>query len=206
MSMPKLSKQQRIIYGIIAVLVVVCIYLYATPEQTSTSHTQVVVTSTSQDQTTYDPADDTNAHFPRYVGSSRDPFIPGVSLNDGQTSGSGSMVSSGKWALTGINTIDGTTTALIENSGTSESDFVKVGDTWNGLKVVAISDNSVAFVNALGLPTQLGFAAPPTPTDQLNAGLNQNTPSINQIMPLPPLSPGASNRALRAYFQNGGQQ
>jgi hypothetical protein len=205
MTMPKLKKNEQRLVGLAALVILVAVYLNWPQPDTHSAKRPVIVNVASSDQEDVDPEDDTSVHFKRYEGSSRDPFIPVVALNNGQNGSTDTVGGSGKWQLTGITTIDGQTTALVEDSSTQQGVTLKVGDTWNGLRVVSITDDNVNFVNSIGLPTQLGFAEPPAPTGALNGVTNPNTPSINQITPLPPLSPGAGYRAA-AFFQNGGGQ
>ena len=203
--MAKLKKDQKILYGgTVIVTIAAVIYLLQPDTTTSSVHKTYTTAAASTDQVDQDPADDTSVHFGPYIGSSRDPFIPGVSMNSGP-SGSSGIGAAGKWQLTGIDTVNGVTSALVENSSTQESEYLKVGDSWNGLKVVSIGDDVVNFVNAIGLPTQLGFAVPQDPNARLAGGSDANTPSINQITPLPPLSPGAGSQSF-AFSRNGSRQ
>jgi hypothetical protein len=204
--MAKINKQQKTLYGALVLVIAFAAYLNWPQDTPTSTHHYVAIQSAGTSQKNDDPADDVNAHFPRYVGTGKNPFIPGVSLNDGQTVGRGNDVGAGKWQLTGIDTVDGVTSALIENSASGQSDFLKVGDTWNGLRVVSIDDDTVNLVNALGQPTQLGFAVPDANPDRITAGMNNDSPSLNQITPLPPLNPGVSPRALRNYSQYGNSQ
>jgi hypothetical protein len=99
---------------------------------------------------------DLNAHFARYAGGRRDPFVPSVELHP-QAPGLPAGGTGGQWSLTGVNTVDGVTTATVENSAGGDSAFLKAGDHWNGLRVIEINQDSVVFENALGQHTTLSF-------------------------------------------------
>jgi hypothetical protein len=203
--MKKFIKQNKLLSAVIVVLALVAISLYASPNNdTAVTKTTSVSTSSDSSQTaSNDVENSTTAHFARYTGTSRDPFIPGVALDNPDSGGPGSLVNGSKWQLTGINSINGITSALIENADTSV--FLKVGDRWNGLRVASISDDAVNFINSLGQVTQLGFAPPPEPADSGIGGLGTNAPSVSQVSPLPPLSPG-NIQSFAGLLQNGGGQ
>ena len=201
--MAKLTKEKKITYGLIAAASVVAIWLYLPQDTPPTAHHTILKSSSASDAPVYDPAADTNVHFAKYLGSGRDPFVPGVQVTSGLSSASGKLAATGKWQLTGINTIDGTTSALIENSATNQTVFVKVGDSWNGLRVASIGEDTVDFINALGQPSQLGFTPPPDPNIPSNNGLNVYSPSISQITPLPALSPDAAPDPSQTFTRRG---
>jgi len=205
--MQKFIKQNKLLSLIIGVGIIVVLYLYLTPDSSTVSHPAAIVADDTSDSTaTTDVEDDTNVHFPRYVGSNRDPFIPKIAADNPNPNGPGGLVNGKTWQLTGINSINGQTTALLENSQTQQSVFLKVGDGWNGLTVISISDDAVNFVNSLGQVSQLGFAQPDSPSNTAeNQVPGSNGPSVNQINPLPPLTPNFGTQSFRSFRQNGGQ-
>jgi hypothetical protein len=147
-----------------------------------TTHTAATATDAGSNIT----PEDLTARFTRYEPQKKahDPFLPHVvtahALAAAATAagGSGGALSAGRgsWVLTGISAIDGTRSALLENGSTGESVFLKAGDKWNDLRVADVGVQSVAFVNAAGQRTELGF---PELDDQQKAG---GTPPPNPGM------------------------
>jgi hypothetical protein len=111
-------------------------------------------------------AADMTATFPRYASKDRNAFAPKVvakkaAANAGMTPPLlPPILTTGVWTLTGINTVDGVASALLENSSTGETVFLKQGDIWSGLQVLAIEPEAIVLVNAQGKPTRLVFAQP----------------------------------------------
>jgi hypothetical protein len=142
--------------------------------------------------------EDLKAHFKPYVlQHPRDVFLAGVvSTQKLPDAKSGRLPNGANWVLTGIASIDNVKRALLENSATQDSVFLKVGDKWNNLRVLSVGDISVHFVDATGRQTALGF---PEPTDS-------PTPSPNQPNPLAaPASNGAGPDGQPTQFAVGRQ-
>ena len=195
--MPKLSKpiQWTLILSLFAVVVV---FLLPNNQPTTNSRPKTRHTTPASDANGIS-YDDLNAHFPLYKASTRNPFaalveaptaqnigLPVIGAVSAQTSG---------WTLTGINTVDGVTNALVENTATNGSTFLHVGDTWQGLTVKAIDPDGIVFTNGAGQPTRLSFVttAPDTTTPGAPAGI----PSVSAITPLPPMPLAGQTRRGR---------
>jgi hypothetical protein len=144
--------------------------------------------------------EDERAHFARYAGKRRDAFYPVVRPSRSSAFGAGeplpvnsagiaSAGMNGTWALTGINTVNGVRSALIENNTTHEIQFLHAGDRWNGLRVVSIEADGVEFMNALQQQTRLTFAEPRP--DAAPGGRAQNA-TANPGAPLPDAAPSSS--------------
>lgn len=188
--MPKVSRP--IIYSVLA-LIVGLAWLYLNPSTpTTTKHATRLLKSASSSQDGFTD-EDLHAHFARYFGKDRDPFIPGV-RQAGEADQLASSIAGGKsgWALTGVNSVNGDETAVVENASTKESVYLKRGQQWNGLTVMSMSENGVLFENALGQESTLGFAAPQA--DNLASASNPNAPSLTGIEPLPALPYGGNQR------------
>ena len=180
--MPKISKQMQ---GMLVVLALVGGVGYVmssgsdAPPPTHKPHIKFGNATTGASDSSGILPEDLTAHFDRYPGGGRNPFMPVITAGTSLSGGGGK--SSSTWALTGIDSIDGATTALVENSSTGDSVFLKAGDHWNGLKVVSIGSQSATFEDSYGKITQLSFADQvPDSTDNANtpvAPLTQpNTP------------------------------
>jgi hypothetical protein len=177
----KLSKEMRVLLVILVVGGGIAYYMTLgsdTPVAPHKPHTNFGTTASQADSNAITPQDLT-AYFPRYSGGSRDPFDPVVVSGQALRMANGRSASS--WSLTGINTIDGVTTALIENSGTGDSVFLKVGDKWNGLRLTSIGSDNATFVDGDGKVTQLSFSDEVSDTS--------NTESLATAPPLPTGNP-----------------
>ena len=194
-----LKVSRPVIYALVGALCVGA-YLYLTnPDQTATptkhrATTQVATVTADADGIT---AADYNAHFPRYPGSGRNPYTPGI-LSASQQNASASAAfgsptgglggkAGGSWTLTGVNVVNGVASALIESSS-GDSVTLQKGDQWHGLRVTGVTGDAVTFTNALGQATDLSFNSGTT------GGANPNAPavpSLSQIRPLPPLTVSA---------------
>jgi hypothetical protein len=244
--MQKFIKQNKGLSWLIGIGIIVVLYLYLGPQDTPTKTVTHTATTTSKltKTATIDVSDDESAHFPKYIGASHDPFIPGVAIDNPGTGGAGNLVNGKKWVLTGINSINGVTSAVMENtdtnlaSGQNQSVFLQVGDTWDGMRVASITDDSVNLVNLYGKVTQLGFpvpsANPSSPAGNAGAqygggsqgfgqfgggqgfgqagggqgfGQNgQNAPALNQVAPLPALSPDDQQAPAQGFGRRGRRQ
>jgi hypothetical protein len=157
--MAKVSRP--IIYTALAAAVTFVVVVVNQPDAPAPKHITRLGKTTHVILAGYTEADQT-AHFARYTGRMRDAFVPGVATRGGSGSlfgdGSASNGRAGAWTLTGINEIDGSLSALVENSTTSDSMFLKKGDRWNGLRVLSVESGAVVFLNALGQQTRLAFA------------------------------------------------
>ena len=194
-----LKVSRPVIYALVGALCVGA-YLYLTnPDQsaTPTKHRATTKTTTVIADADGITAADYNAHFPRYPGSGRNPYVPGILSASQQNAsaaaalgaGSGGLggKAGGAWTLTGVNVINGIASALIESSS-GDSVTLQKGDQWHGLRVTSLSGDAVTFTNALGQTTELSFDS------GTSAGANPTAPavpSLSQIRPLPPLTVSA---------------
>lgn len=113
--------------------------------------------------------------FPRYRAAGKDAFAPGViAQKAGSMEAPVLMGESGMWALTGISTTNGVTSALLENGSTHETAFVRTGDKWNGLTVAAIEPTEVVFRDKQGGDHRVTFAIPTDEVPVKVAGTTAN--------------------------------
>ena len=206
--MAKVSRP--IVYTVVGSLVVGAVVFLTQPDTPTT--TKKLRTNRSASASADGISDaDLKARFDRYKGGARDPFAAGVVANlPGMGVPGAPLLPTGKmgWSLTGINEINGVKSALVENSVTKDSAYLKVGDTWNGLHVVAIQDETVQLQNALGQQTALTFASAPDDKGASTAALASSgpvdpaVPSLSAIQPLPPI--GAVDPSIAAPTDTGG--
>ncbi len=147
-----------ILYLALAGTVVYAAVVLTEPDDTPAKHSKRAMKA-SENLTGDFTKEDYTAHFARYQSQGRNAFQPLVvpsktatteapkAPKDGGLALGGNQ---GVWNLTGITALDGVQSALVENSTTNESQFLKVGDLWKGLRVTAITDNAVVFVNTEG--------------------------------------------------------
>ncbi|MDX1931444.1 MAG: hypothetical protein SFU56_02450 [Capsulimonadales bacterium] len=117
--------------------------------------------------------EDLKATFPRYASKrSGNVFRPLVvtarSLGNTGTPPAAKTpaigATTGNWVLTGITAIDNVKRALVENSATGDSVFLKSGDRWNGYRVVGVGNVAVRLADGNGRETALLFPEPPDPS------------------------------------------
>ena len=158
--------------------------------------------------------EDLTANFARYKGSKNDAFRPKAVSRRSQVVTAKAAVADtraltpnagGVWILTGIASVNGVLSALVENAAADQVIFLKAGETWNTLKVTAIEPDAVILVNLQGKKTRISFplvaeekpagrAGPIAPVTSAPAA-----PSVPQVapMPVPPLpglTPGTGVR------------
>ena len=140
-------------------------------------------THSDADVNAIDPGD-LNAHFDRYLGGKRNPFLSGLPSAGSATAGASAGAGQDRWMLTGINVLNGAASALVENETTGESVFLRTGDRWRGLRVVAIGAGSVSLLNALGQKTRLAFKDLDTPVPAPGVASGAAGASIYRLPPL----------------------
>lgn len=206
--MPKVSRP--IVYTALFAVVGYAVFLYTQPDA-PVKHTKKKITVTLSAAPDGFLPEDLNAHFARYTGKGRDAFTALVTGARQQAADAAANKLPGKqaWALTGITSVNDSTTAIVENQGSGESAFLKAGDSWNGLKVVSIGSDAVTFRNALGQETHLAFTttAPETTTAStagaapyalpLPPGQAGGALAPMPIQPLPGLQPGQDGTGLQ---------
>lgn len=104
--------------------------------------------------------EDLKAHFASYASQPKDAFLPKVIPVSAITDKKNPNAANGKWTLTGVNTVDGVTSAVLENESTHDIQILKKGDTFNGAQVVSIEPLAVNFVTKLNQVSRLTFVEP----------------------------------------------
>jgi hypothetical protein len=113
---------------------------------------------------------DRTAHFDPYTAPRHDAFNPRIVTHRAAALVVRPLSIHGNWVLTGISAIDGEPTALMENSTTGESVFLKPGDVWNGQRVANIGESAVTLVTpGTGLQSLITFPTPPDDSTKQNA-------------------------------------
>jgi hypothetical protein len=209
-----------VIYTLVGAVAVYAYVLNTTPPAPSTHRTTHVTKKQSSTADNGITPEDLTAHFTRYAAGTKDPFLPAIDLHPGQAPGVPGS-GGGEWSLTGVNTIDGVTTATVENPSTADSVFLKAGDRWNGLRVRQVNQDNVVFENALGQDTRLAF--PGNNADETNGTTEMSSkgtpapaapsapalPTIT-ILPMqvpappPPAAPAANDQSAGIDYGGGG--
>lgn len=111
------------------------------------------------------PAQDPRQRFPKPARLTRNPFKPLVAserlatVNEPKIKEDLVQVPSnladgeGGWAYTGMVEVDGVRMALLQNSGTNLSGYVREGETWKKSRIVGISSPCVVFADEKGVNT-----------------------------------------------------
>ena len=138
--------------------------------------------------------EDLTAKFPRYSGAAKDAFQPKVIATKPSALKTGpkpsplmvlppprpvtvtlNAVSLDAWTLTGINVVNGSRSALMENKTTGESVFLKAGVSWNTFKVGSIEPNALVLIGPTGTVRRVGF--PEAPAEKV-ASVAPQTPAV----------------------------
>ncbi len=184
--MAKISRPA--VYTAVAAVAVYAVVLLTQPDAPAPAHKKHPARRARADADAFTAAD-LSAHFARYLGSKRNPFLSKLPAAK-PPPGAGER---GEWNLTGINIINGVPNALVENSATGDSVFLKPGDRWRGLRVISIGTDAVAFLNALGQQTHLAFrpleAVPPAPGGREPGG-GFHLQGLGTVAPLAPMPVG----------------
>ena len=162
--MAKISRP--VIYAVVAAVAIYAIVLVTEPEPPAKKTTKRTNLGAGIKAPTGFLPEDLTARFAPYAGKSRDAFKPEIvskqaiinALPGGKSGGVSAAGLRGSWTLTGINVVNGSRSALIENA--DDTVFLKTGDAWNGLQVVEIGSDTVVFLNSLGQRSQLKFVDP----------------------------------------------
>lgn len=192
--MAKISRPM--VYAVVAAVAIYAVVLLTEPEKPVSKPKKRTTLGAGMAAPAGFLPEDMTAKFEPYEGKSRDAFQPEVlpkqsvikALPLVRTPPSlGNIFSSlglrGSWTLTGINTVNGTLSALIENPTTGDSAFLKTGDSWNGLQVVDIQPDTVVFLNSLGQRTQLKFVDPNDETTPTAPGAAAAAPGTTTVVP-----------------------
>lgn len=141
------------------------LYFLTTPDDPPTKHTKKTAKSAAMAQNGITEAD-LKAHFARFTVASRDAFAPKVipkkssALLGNPNAKNGMQGPTGTWALTGINVINGVRTAVMENGSTHDILSLKPGDSWNGLRVASVGEDSIEVINAQNQKSRITFVDP----------------------------------------------
>lgn len=153
--------------------------------------------------------EDLNASFPRYTTVVRNAFQPKIVPTKKDTSGTtASAKLTELWKLTGVSKIDSVVNALVESSA-GETAFLKVGDQWNGHRVVAIEPTGVSLVSDKGESARLVFASPEEQEKPMSAAaapllLPTPAPASGAAPEIDPQQDRNARRAERRAARQGG--
>ncbi|MFN3730073.1 MAG: hypothetical protein ACK4XJ_10205 [Fimbriimonadaceae bacterium] len=157
-------KLSRPVIYLIIVAVVAVAWLFLTEEQPQGGGA-TARRSTAQPQAraqTGFTEEDEKKRFDRYERPTRNAFNPLVASSRGVGVGTLDALSTNvipsvfaageaNWTLTGIAEVDGSRTALVENSGTKEGDFLQRGTRWKSSTVIAVGPSSVTLSGPNGV-------------------------------------------------------
>ncbi len=154
----------------------------------------------------YTEADNT-AKFESIGASIKNGFVPLVTKGDGAVVSKneiplGFTGGEGTWIYTGNMVVDGTPNALLENASTGDGVFLRPGQSWKSLRLIAVKEDSIEVEGPNGARKTVYFddksismAAPstnlqPLPPAAIQGNLpNGANPQLNQ--------PGGNPRRLR---------
>jgi hypothetical protein len=152
-----------VVYTLAAAVVGYGTLTLLTPQDEVTTKHKSRTTQSGQNKSDSYTDADYKAHFARYTPQNRNAFLPRIVPSHSAAAGQagkaqpGKLGQAGTWTLTGISKLDGLRNALVENTATHESVELSLGQTWNGLRVIAIRDDAVDFVDAKGKRSSISF-------------------------------------------------
>ncbi len=192
---PKISRP--VVYSLVGAVAVYAVVLLTQPDAPA-PHRRVHTARRATADADVVTAAELSAHFARYHAGKRNPFLSKLPPAKAQAKAV-PVAGRSQWTLTGINIINGVPNALVEDSATGDSVFLRPGDRWRGLRVLSIGTDAVAFLNALGQQTHLAFrpleAALPAPGARGPGGFHLQ--GLGTVTPLAPMPVGPGNiRAL----------
>lgn len=176
------------VFWVLLVTLAVAAYILTEPQaaaQRTARERPKTTASTSKDGFT--PAD-YQAKFPRLTGEVRNVFRPLVARKDatgGDAVPNGIPASlaggDGRWIYTGMATVDGMPTGLVENTATGESLFLSAGETWKSASVVQIRPDALVLRDATGTTFNIPIFTTESDATEVPAG------SVAPVQPSPPL-------------------
>lgn len=192
--MAKVSRP--IIYAVVLGVAAYAVVLLTEPDAPPSTKKKTMLAKGASAAPTGFTAADMNAHFDTYKGPRRDAFLPRVISKHAITPASVMLANPlagarGTWVLTGINDIDGTRSALLENPTSGESIFLKPGDQWNGQKVASIGSTAVTLVNGAGQQAYITFPTPDDPDAAKRGGTSPASPGPTGTTAATPGAPGS---------------
>lgn len=149
-----------IFFGIFAIAA--SIYVWSQPEAAAakTSTTKKRSAKVAFDGWDFPPPDPT-LHIPKPRATTRDVFLPKVKVQrvvrlpsaqeDLVAIPAGLADGEGGWAYTGMAEVDGVRMALLENSGTRQSGYIREGEDWKKAHVVGITTACIVLSDEKGV-------------------------------------------------------
>ena len=165
----------------LVVIVVVAFPSGSAPTTDAHPPKTVVATSSTKKDSLYTKEDE-NAKFERISAATRNSFVPLVTKGMGGKLGIDGIPinftgGEGSWTYTGNMTVDGIPNALLENSVSGDGVFLRPGQHWKTLRLIAVKDDSIELEGPDGSRKTVFFA---------DKSLNVTSSSGNNLSPLPP--------------------
>lgn len=147
-----LSKpMQLLLVGALALVAFVALQSVLSPDTPAKTSKKTLASKPKPKTEQVYTAEDMKARFDSVSLNVKDSFKPEI-IKLGTSTGKMSQVNlvplefaggEANWAYTGSAEIDGVLQALLENKATGEDVFLKVGDSWKGVSVEEITDDSL---------------------------------------------------------------
>ncbi len=159
--------------------------------------------------------EDVHAKFESINATIKNGFVPLVTKGDGPKSNKAGIPSGwangeGNWTYTGNMVVDGTPNALLENSSNGEGVFLRPGQHWKSLRLVAVKENSIEIEGPNHEMKTISFDDRGTALPSGNAPMSLPPAAIQGNLPQganPQLNqPGNGGRRNRGQQANQGDQ
>jgi len=184
---PKQNRTGWIIFGTVAVGLILFVYTSGDDAAAPVKKPLASKSKNASGGTDYIPADYT-VHFAVLKDAAKDAFQPAVtkaSLAGADPGGLPGYLTGGdtNWQYTGSVQVNGNTQALLENTKSSDSVYLNVGQHWKHGKVKRISDSDVQLEGDNGKLFTVKMSEGDTKKDNVTVAQNEDATATAAVQP-----------------------
>ncbi len=166
--------------GLVVIVLVAFPSGSSTPTRAGTRNSALSGAPKSTKESLY-TKEDIDAKFESIPATIKNGFVPLVTKGDGAVVSKneiplGFTGGEGTWTYTGNMVVDGTPNALLENSSTGDGVFLRPGQNWKNLRLIAVKEDSIEVEGPNGARKTVYFD---------DKSISMAAPSTN-LQPLPP--------------------
>jgi hypothetical protein len=180
-------KKLLLIGGGLVVIVIVA-FPSGGPDPTTVKKVNPVVqtSSTKKQQESLYTEEDKNIKFASVNGTIKNGFVPLVTKGQGKKALAGGIDGvytngEGSWTYTGNMVVNGVPNALLENGSSGDGVFLRPGQHWKSMRLIAVKEDSIEIEGPNGARKTVYFA-------DKNVSMVANSASSSNLTPLPPAS------------------
>jgi hypothetical protein len=206
----KLKVSRPVVYIGLAAIIGAAVYLYLTPAEVVKKAPPKKLTSKQSAGIQGILPEDYELKFPSVTQPGRDVFLPLVArTTNARAANESDDFGTNGWHLTGISIVNGQRMATVESSN-GDLASLRLGQTFDGFIVRAISDSAVTIEAPDGRKQKLNFVAPTAVEPDAGRTIPTSTPSVPQSTsaennpPAPATNSGSTNNNQRQRNRNQG--